>query len=267
MSKAVWDEIGKHVYETGVDHGMLYPEVNNAYPVGCVWNGLTGVTESPSGAEATPLYADNIKYLNLVSVEEYGATINAYTYPDEWMQCDGSAEIMTGVTIGQQPRKEFGFVYRTRIGNDTQLDNYGYKLHLIYNALASPSDQEHSTVNDSPEATEFSWEISTTAIPVEGYKPTATLVIDSTKTTTAALKAIEDVLFGTDSTDPRLPLPGEVLTIMKNADAEETFVTVTITEPESTSVTEGDTLTLTGTASDNSVLTWSSSDEAVATVV
>lgn len=209
-----WDQNGERFYETGVDRGMLYPEVNNTYPFGVAWNGLMSVEENPSGAEANPIYADNIKYLNLVSVEEYGATIGAYTYPDEWAQCDGSADIAEGVQIGQQTRKEFGFSYRTILGNDIKLNDYAYKIHIIYNCLAAPSSKNYETVNDSPSAAELSWEISTTPIPVEGYKPTATVVIDSSKTDPAKLKAIEDILYGTDTTDPRLPLPEEIMAIM-----------------------------------------------------
>lgn len=215
-----WDQNGDRLYETGVDRGMLYPEVDNQYPHGVAWNGLMSVEESPSGAEANPIYADNIKYLNLVSVEEFGATIGAYTYPDEWAQCDGSTEIADGVTIGQQTRKEFGFSYRTIVGNDVKLNDYGYKIHLIYNCLAAPSSKSYETVNDSPAAAELSWEISTTPIPVEGYKPTATIVIDSTKTPAAKLKEIEDILYGTDTTDPRLPLPDEIISIMHGSGSE-----------------------------------------------
>ena len=215
-----WDQNGERLYETGVDRGMLYPEVDNTYPLGVAWNGLMSVEESPSGAEANPIYADNIKYLNLVSVEEFGATIGAYTYPDEWGQCDGSAEIADGVQIGQQTRKEFGFSYRTILGNDIKLNDYGYKIHLIYNCLAAPSSKSYETVNDSPSAAELSWEISTTPIPVEGYKPTATIVIDSTKTSAEKLKALEDILYGTDTTDPRLPLPDEIMALMKKSDSE-----------------------------------------------
>lgn len=209
-----WDKSGERKYETGVDRGVLYPVVNGAFPLGVAWNGLSSIEESPSGAEATAIYADNIKYLNLMSVEEFGATITAYTYPDEWAECDGSAEVADGVQIGQQTRKMFGLSYRTLIGNDVKSNDYGYKIHIIYNCLASPSSKSFETVNDSPSAIEFSWEVKTTPIPLEGYKPTATIVIDSTKTTPEKMKAIEDVLYGTATSDPRLPLPDEVISIM-----------------------------------------------------
>ena len=215
MAKILWDEIGKRLYETGVDHGVLYPQVGSgSYPKGVAWNGLTAVTESPSGAEATPLYADNIKYLNLMSTEEFGGTIEAYTYPDEFALCDGSAEIATGVTIGQQPRKSFGLSYRTIIGNDILSNDYGYKLHLVYGALASPSEKAYSSVNDSPEAATLSWEFTTTPVTVEGYKPTACVTIDSTKVDKEKLAALEAILYGTESEEARLPLPAEIITII-----------------------------------------------------
>lgn len=216
--KIKWDQNGERYYETGVDRGVLYPQLNNAYPLGVAWNGLSTVEESPSGAEANPIYADNIKYLNLISVEEFGATVTAYTYPDEFAECDGSVEVADGVQIGQQTRKLFGLTYRTIKGNDSKLNEYGYKIHIIYNCLAAPSGKSYSTVNDSPEAIEFSWELTTTPIPLEGYKPTATIVVDSTKTAPAKLKALEDILYGTESTDPRLPLPDEIVGLMKGTD-------------------------------------------------
>lgn len=219
MSRIVWDQSGERLYETGVDHGVLFPVENNAYTKGVAWNGLTQVTESPSGAEATALYADNIKYLSLMSAEDFGATVEAYTYPDEFAECDGSAALSTGVMIGQQERKAFGLAYRTKVGND-QNDNLGYKIHLIYGAKASPSERSYSTVNDSPEAITFSWELTTTPINVNGHKPTALLTIDSTKVDKDKLKKFEDILYGTDAstaggeaTEPRLPLPDEILTI------------------------------------------------------
>lgn len=219
MSRIVWDQSGERLYETGVDHGVLFPVENNAYTKGVAWNGLTQVTESPSGAEATALYADNIKYLSLMSAEDFGATVEAYTYPDEFAECDGSAALSTGVMIGQQERKAFGLAYRTKVGND-QNDNLGYKIHLIYGAKASPSERSYSTVNDSPEAITFSWELTTTPINVNGHKPTALLTIDSTKVDKDKLKQFEDILYGTDApttgseaTEPRLPLPNEILTI------------------------------------------------------
>ena len=214
MAKLIWDASGERLYETGVKFGVLYVQDNGTYPNGVAWNGLTAVTESPSGAEATPLYADDIKYLNLVSAEEFGATIEAYTYPDEFMVCDGSAVLTDGVYIGQQPRKTFGLCYRTAIGNDIENNNYGYKLHLIYGALAAPSEKAYATINDSPEAITFSWEVSTTPVNVTGHKPTASLVIDSTKVDSAKLKALEDALYGTESEEARLPLPDEILTII-----------------------------------------------------
>ena len=217
MAKLIWDATGERLYETGVKYGVLYVMDNGAYPNGVVWNGLTAVTESPSGAEATPLYADDIKYLNLMSAEEFGATIEAYTYPDEFMECDGSAVLSEGVYIGQQPRKTFGLCYRTTLGNDVDNDSHGYKLHLIYGALASPSEKAYATINDSPEAITFSWELSTTPVNVTGYKPTASLVIDSTKVDKARLAALENALYGTEDKEAYLPLPDEVKTIMTEA--------------------------------------------------
>ena len=212
MSKLVWDETGKRTFETGVDHGILYLlDSNNQYNTGIAWNGLTGVTESPSGAEQTALYADNIKYLNLTSAEEFGATITAYTYPDEFGQCDGSAELATGVQIGQQARKVFGLSYRTMSGNDVDGQDHGYKLHLIYGAQASPSEKSYQTINDSPEAISFSWEITTTPVEVEGYKPTACVTIDSTKVDATKLAALEKILYGDDNVEPSLPTPNEVI--------------------------------------------------------
>ena len=215
MTKIVWDEAGKHFYETGVSNGVLYPQsANGEYPKGVAWNGLISVSEKPSGAEANPLYADNIKYLNLISTEEFGGTIEAYTYPDEFAVCDGSAEIAKGVSIGQQNRKAFGLCYKTVLGNDTDGNSLGYKLHIIYNALAAPSEKSYSTINDSPEAITFSWEINTTPIQVAGFKPTASVVVDSTKLESNKLKKLEDVLYGTDSNEAKLPLPAEILTLI-----------------------------------------------------
>lgn len=215
MSKLVWDQTGERLYETGVKQGVLYPQdTNGEYPKGVAWNGLTTVTESPSGAEATPLYADDIKYLNLISTEELGGTIEAYTYPDEFAECDGSAAIATGVYIGQQPRKTFGLSYRTTLGNDVDSNAHGYKLHLVYGALASPSEKAYATINDSPEAITFSWEFSTTPVNVNGFKPTANIVIDSTKVKAENLANLEKILYGDVEAEPRLPLPDEVATIM-----------------------------------------------------
>lgn len=217
MPKIVWDNTGERLYETGVRNGVLYPiQTDGTYSKGVAWNGLISVTESPSGAEATPLYADDIKYLNLISAEEYGSTIEAYTYPDEFAECDGSASIAIGVNIGQQPRKTFGMCYRTVVGNDVENDNYGYKLHLVYGALAAPSEKAFSTINDSPEAITFSWEVSTTPVNVTGFKPTASLTIDSTKVDAAKLAALEAILYGSESEDARLPLPDEIATLMSD---------------------------------------------------
>ena len=215
MSKLVWDKTGERFYETGVNQGVLYPQgVNGTYPKGVAWNGLTAVTESPTGAEATPLYADNIKYLNLISAEEFGSTIEAYTYPDEFAQCDGSAEIADGVMIGQQSRKAFGLSYKTKLGNDVDGDDHGYKLHIIYGATAAPSEKGYATINDSPEAITFSWEVTTTPVSVTGFKPTASIVIDSTKADKTKLAALETILYGSTETEARLPLPDEVATLM-----------------------------------------------------
>lgn len=223
--KLVWDKTGEHFYETGVKNGVLYPmSASGTYPKGVAWNGLTAITESPSGAEATALYADDIKYLNLMSNEEFGATVEAYTYPDEFAECDGSASLTEGVYIGQQARKTFGLCYRTTLGNDAKGNDYGYKLHIIYGAMASPSEKAYSTINDSPDAITFSWELSTTPVAVANFKPTASLTIDSTKVDAAKLTALEEILYGKDGTgedhatgavDPRLPLPDEIATLMK----------------------------------------------------
>jgi hypothetical protein len=211
MSKLVWDQTGERFYETGVNQGVLYIRgEDGTYSDGVAWNGLISVTESPSGAEPTPIYADNIKYLNLLSAEEFGATIEAYTYPDEFAQCDGSAEIAPGVMIGQQNRKVFGLSYKTTLGNDVDGNDHGYKLHIIYGALAAPSEKGYSTINDSPEAITFSWEITTTPVSVTGFKPTASIVIDSTKVDATDLEALEEILYGTIDNDPYLPLPDEI---------------------------------------------------------
>ena len=217
MAKLVWDKTGERLYETGVKQGVLYVmNEQGTYPAGVAWNGLTNVTESPSGAEATPLYADDIKYMNLMSTEEFGGTIEAYTYPDEFAECDGSAALTEGVYIGQQPRKTFGFCYRTTLGNDVDNNNHGYKLHLVYGAVASPSEKAYATINDSPDAITFSWEFSTTPVNVTGFKPTANIVIDSTKVNAEKLAALEKILYGDETGDgPRLPLPDEVAQTMK----------------------------------------------------
>ena len=213
MAKIEWDKTGERFYETGVKNGVLYVQVDGAYPKGVAWNGLTAVTESPSGAEATPLYADDIKYLNLLSAEEFGATIEAYTYPDEFAECDGSASLATGVMIGQQARKTFGLCYRTTIGNDTDGNDHGYKLHIIYGALAAPSEKAYATINDSPEAITFSWEVTTTPVNVTGAKPTASITIDSTKATPEKLADLEKILYGDAEVEARLPLPDEIKSI------------------------------------------------------
>jgi hypothetical protein len=216
--KLEWDKSGEHLFETGVDRGVLYPQAaDGTYPKGVAWNGLTSVSESPSGAEAHALWADNIKYLNLYSAEEFGATIEAYTYPDEFAELDGSAEVAPGAMIGQQNRKAFGLCYRTVLGNDIQGNDYGYKIHIIYGAQASPSEKSYETINDSPDAITFSWELNTTPTPVSGYKPTASIVIDSTKCDHDKLADLEEILYGTPDaggqpgTDARLPLPAEVI--------------------------------------------------------
>ena len=216
-----WDQTGERLYETGVKQGVLYIPANGVYSKGVAWNGLTAVTESPSGAEVTALYADDGKYLNLMSAEEFGATIEAYTYPDEFAACDGSKELADGVTIGQQARSTFGLCYKTTVGNDTEGNDHGYKLHIIYGALASPSEKAYSTINDSPDAVTFSWEVTTTPVNVTGAKPTASLVIDSTKADPTKLTSLEDILYGKDAAgsssqavEPRLPLPDEIKTLM-----------------------------------------------------
>ena len=214
MSKLTWDASGERLYETGVKQGVLYVMGSNGYGNGVAWNGLTAITESPSGAESTPLYADDIKYLDLRSTEEFGATIEAYTYPDEFAACDGSASLADGVSIGQQARKMFGLCYRTTVGNDTDGTDHGYKLHLIYGATASPSEKAYETINDSPEAITFSWEITTTPVSVTGFKPTASITIDYTKADPTCLAALEEKLNGSESTKPTQPMPDEVKNIM-----------------------------------------------------
>ena len=215
MSKIVWDKTGERQYETGVDRGVLYVMANGAYPAGVAWNGLTAVTESPSGAEPTPLYADNIKYVTLMSAEEFGGTIEAYMYPDEFAACDGSAAVAEGVYLGQQDRSAFGLAYRTIVGNDTEKNNFGYKLHLVYNALAAPSEKGFTTINDSPEAITFSWEFTTTPHEVTGHKPTSCITIDSTKVDAEKLAALEAKLYGSESEEATLPLPDEVIAMFK----------------------------------------------------
>ena len=218
MAKIKWDETGEKIYETGVKNGVLYlPNETGEYVKGVAWNGLTAVTESPSGAESTPLYADDIKYVELFSAEEFGATLECYTYPDEFAECDGSAEVTPGVIIGQQNRKTFGLCYRTTLGNDVKGNEFGYKLHLIYGAKASPSEKSYSTINDSPEAITFSYEITTTPVNVTGHKPTASLTINSTKVEANKLQQLEALLYGGDSAEAKLPLPDEVINLLKSS--------------------------------------------------
>lgn len=220
MFNLQWDQIGERVYETGVKMGVLYPQKGGMYPKGVAWNGLTAITESPSGAEPEPIYADDTKYLNLLSNEEFGATVEAYTYPEEFGACDGSAEIGTGVSIGQQRRNPFGLCYRTTIGNDTDGSDYGYKIHIIYGAMASPSEKGYATINDTPEAITFSWELATTPVDVPGFKPTASLTVDSTKVEKEKLKILEEILYGkaaaesAEAIDARLPLPSEIIELV-----------------------------------------------------
>ena len=217
MAKLVWDNTGDRLYETGVKQGVLYIPTEGVYSKGVAWNGLTAVTESPSGAEATALYADDIKYLSLTSTEEFGCTIEAYTYPPEFEACDGSSELVKGVTIGQQKRSTFGLCYRTTIGNDVDGNDHGYKLHLIYGCVASPSEKAYATINDSPEAITFSWEVTTTPVNVTGARPTASITIDSTKCDAQKLAALEAKLYGGESTEPQHPLPDENKTLMSAA--------------------------------------------------
>jgi hypothetical protein len=270
MTALVWDQIGERFYETGVENGVLYLPTNGVYNIGYAWNGLTAITESPSGAEPTPLYADNIKYLNLISVEEFGGTIEAYTYPDEFAACDGTATPSPGVAIGQQNRRPFGLSYKTRLGNDEDGTDYGYKLHLIYNAIAAPSEKAFATINDSPEAITFSWTFTTTAVAVTGMKPTALITIDSTKVAEGNLNALLDALYGTVGADPRLPLPDEVIgmfagSITLATPTAPTFVSTTgvITIPSitgvvykraDTNVTVTGTTTVAGTAGDDLII-------------
>jgi hypothetical protein len=245
MAKLIWDQVGERFYETGVKKGVLYPMQAGAYPLGVAWNGLVGVSESPSGAEASPIYADDIKYLSLMSAEEFGATIEAYTYPDEFGVCDGSAEIGVGINIGQQNRKSFGLCYRTTIGNDTDGSGYGYKLHLIYGAMAAPSEKGYKTVNDSPEAITFSWEVTTTPVEIDGFKPTASLTIDSTKVDAAKLAALELIIYGTTGVNPRLPLPNEIAAIFVAAAPAALSLTTSVPADAATAVVVSANIVLT----------------------
>lgn len=233
MTALTWDGTGKRLFQTGVDKGVLYIPTNGVYDQGYAWNGLTTITESPEGAEATQLYADNIVYLNLLSIEKFKGKIEAYTYPDEFAQCDGSAELATGVWVGQQPRHTFGLSYRTKLGNDVDGQEHGYLLHLVYGLLASPSEKAHATVNDSPEAITFSWDVTSTPVDVAGKKPTATITIDSTKVDPAQLATLENFLYGTVGSDPSLPLPAAVAAIFTS-----TLTVVTPTAPTYNSSTD-----------------------------
>lgn len=218
MAKLVWDQTGNRLYETGTKKGVLYPmDEKGTYPKGVAWDGLIGVTNSPSGAEETPLYADDIKYLSLTSAEEFGATVEAYQSPAEFDECDGSASVVEGVTIGQQTRKAFGMSYVTMIGNDVSGNAYGYKIHIIYGAKASPSERAYTSINDSPEAVTLSWELTTTPVEVQGFNPTATMTIDSTKVNAEKLKSLEEILYGTDDVEARLPLPKEIIDLVKGS--------------------------------------------------
>lgn len=238
MAELVWDEVGTRTYETGVDHGVLYiPDGSGAYTDGVAWNGLVSVSESPSGAEATAQYADNIKYLNLYSAEEFGATIEAFTYPDEFAPFDGLGVISAGITVGQQNRRSFGLSYRTQLGNDLLGNDYGYKLHLVYGCMASPSEKAYTTINDSPEPITFSWELSTTGVAVPGMKSSSLLTIDSTKVNPDSLAALEQILYGAPGVDPALPLPAAVIALF-----EGTVTTVTVTMPAYNAAT--DTITI-----------------------
>lgn len=267
MSRLEWDKIGERYYETGVDRGVLYPyktvDSVAGYQAGVAWNGLTAVNENPSGAESTALYADNIKYLNLISNEEFGATIEAYTYPDEFAECDGSAEMTTGVIIHQQKRIPFGFSYRTKIGNDIDGSDHGYKIHLVYNALAAPSSRSNSSINDSPDAVTLSWEVTTTPITVPGWKPTAHLEIDSTKVSAAAIQALEDVIYGNEVNAPRLPLPAEVASIISGGGSTPS---ITLSR-HSIEIEDEATFPLTAaTVPGDASVTWSSANSEVASV-
>lgn len=248
MTKLLWDSSGERLYETGVNQGVLYPR-NSAgfYPLGVAWNGLISVSENPTGAEPNPIYADNIKYLNLMSAEEFGATIEAYTFPDEFAECDGSAALVEGVGVfaGQQPRKAFGLAYKTILGNDAESNDYGYKLHLVYDSLAAPSEKAYSTVNETPEAITFSWEITTTPVPVNGFKPTASLVIDSTKVSSTTLALLEDMLYGTEGTDPYLPLPNDVITLFTGDAPSALELSTIVPAHESTGIAISSDITLT----------------------
>ena len=243
--RLVWDQVGEKQYETGVSQGVLYPAVNGAYPSGVAWNGLTGVTETPSGAEAKALYADNVKYLSLLSAETFGATLSAYMYPDEFATLDGTAAIAAGVHIGQQSRGFFGLAYKTIIGNDTESDTYGYRIHLIYGAQAAPSEKAYATVNDSPEAITMSWTLTTNPVVVTGFKPTASLVIDSTTVAADKLAALETILYGAEGVDPRLPLPDEIATLVGGATPSALALSSSVPANAATAIAVGSSIVLT----------------------
>ena len=246
MSKLVWDNTGERLYETGVQNGVLYPRnASGLYPKGVAWNGLISVTENPTGAESNKVYADNITYLNLISAEEFGATIEAYTYPDEFAACDGSGELATGVFVGQQTRQVFGLAYKSLVGNDVAGNDLGYKLHLIYGGNAAPSEKAYTTINDTPEAITFSWEVTTTPVKVTGFKPTASLTIDSTKVDTAKLTALETILFGSANADARLPLPDEVAAIFAASPPAALELTSIVPDDDDTDVAIDSTIVLT----------------------
>lgn len=262
--RLTWDNVGERLYETGVKQCVLYPVEGKAYPKGVAWNGITNISENPSGAESNPIYADDIKYLNLISAEEFGANIGAYTFPDEWYECDGSAQPADGVIIGQQTRKPFGLCYRTTVGNDTEGTNFGYKLHLIYGAQAAPSERSYQTINDSPEATEMSWELTTTPVNVKDHKPTAIITINSITADKDILAQLEDILYGTETEDARLPLPDEIIE-MFNAGSGTTY-DISLNKANIT-VTAGKTATLKATTVPaGETVTWTSSDDTIATV-
>lgn len=245
MSKLVWDQTGQKQYETGVSNGVLYPAVAGVYPLGVAWNGLTGLTESPSGAEAKPVYADNVKYLNLMSAEDFAATIEAYMYPDAFAVLNGEATVVAGVRIGQQKRGVFGLVYKTILGNDVDSNRYGYKIHIVYGAQAAPSEKAYKTVSDATEPNTMSWALSTTPVAINGFEPTATMVIDSTTVDAAKLALLEDILFGTDSTDPRLPLPDEIVSLIGGATPSALAISASTPADNATAITVGSSVVLT----------------------
>ena len=263
MSRLSWDKTGERFYETGTDRGVLFKKkADGSYDKGVNWDGLTAVSDSPSGAEPNPIWADNIKYLNLMSTEEWGGTINAYQSPEEFDECDGCVEPIPGMKIHQQARKLFGFSWRTKIGNDTDGADHGYKIHVAYNLQASPSEKSYATVNDSPEAMELSWSVSSTPIEIPGYKPSAVFEFDSTKLTAAQMKIVEDTLYGTENTDPRLPLPDEWITLL-GAQPQPDIVL----NRSSVTLTVGDTFTLEATTTPaGETVTWASSASTYASV-